>query len=262
MERPLFMEEIGDDGVAHIALTRPDKHNAMNADLVAELTTAFEGIGADPRARCVVLTGEGPSFCAGGDLAWMREMATADAESNLRDAQALGRMLATLDRLPLPTIALVHGAAIGAGLGMVACCDVVIADASARFGMPETRLGLVPGVIAPFVINAIGERAARRYSLTGERFDAADALRLGLVHETVHGGELESRGRAVVDSCLKGAPGSQRESKAQLFWLRGRTPGDDAVSDGAARIAQRRASEEGQEGMSAFLEKRKPNWTP
>jgi methylglutaconyl-CoA hydratase len=262
MQRPLFMEEIGDDGVGHIALTRPDKHNAVNRELIDELTAALHGFGSDPRVRCVVLTGEGPSFCAGGDLEWMRHMATADVEENLADAQALGRLLTTLDELPRPTMALVHGAAIGAGLALVACSDVVIADSAAVFAMPETRLGLVPGVVAPPVVTAIGERAARRYSLTGERFGAAEAHRLGLVHEVVHGGALNSRGREVIESILKGAPGSQRESKAQMHWLRGRALDAAAVRDGATRIAQRRASAEGQEGMAAFLDKRKPSWTP
>lgn len=262
MERPLFMEEIGDDGVTHVALTRPDKHNAVGPELIAELTAAFSGFAEDSRVRCLVLTGEGPSFCAGGDLGWMRQMSQADAETNLEDAKALGGLLSTLDTLPIPTVALVHGAAIGAGFALCACCDVVLADRTAQFALPETRLGLVPGVVAPFAIRALGERAARRYSLTGEQFDAETATRLGLVHEVVHGGQLWDRGREVLDSLLKGAPGSQCESKAQIQQLRGRLHLDAAVEDGAARIAKRRVSAEGQEGMAAFLDKRDPSWRP
>lgn len=262
MERPLFMEEIAADGVARITLTRPAKRNAVNGALIREMTDALDGIARDSRARCLVLAGEGEAFCAGGDLAEMSELAEADLDRNRADADALGQLLKTLDGFPMPTVALVHGAAIGAGLGIVACCDIVVADQTAAFALPESRLGLVPGVIAPFVAAVTGERWARRYSLTGERFDASTAQFLGLVHELVHGGTLESQGRQVVDAVLAGAPEAQRESKAQLQSLRGRTPDEQAVGDGAERLAKRRVSKEGREGVRAFVEKRKPAWTP
>ena len=262
MERPLFLEEIDDDGVARVTLTRPSKHNAMNAALVSELTTALEGLASDARTRCLVLAGEGESFCAGGDLEAMAALADADESAIRADADALAALLTTLDRFPMPTMALVHGAAIGGGLGLVACCDIVVADSSARFAMPEARLGLVPGVIAPFVAAAIGERRARTYSLTGDRFDAAEGHAFGLVHVHVHGGGLETRGREIVDSLLKGAPGAQHDSKMQLQGLRGGGPDDATISDGAARLAVRRASEEGREGIRAFLDKRRPAWRP
>jgi methylglutaconyl-CoA hydratase len=260
MERPLFLEEIDNEGVARVTLTRPSKHNAINSALVTELATALDGLASDSRTRCLVLAGEGESFCAGGDLEAMQALADANESAIREDADALATLLTTLDRFPLPTLALVHGAAIGAGLGLVACCDIVVADSSARFAMPEARLGLVPGVIAPFVSAAIGERWARYYSLTGERFDAAAAHAYGLVHAHVHGGGLEPRGREIIDSLLRGAPAAQRESKAQLQGLRGGAPVDDTIADGAARLARRRASDEGREGIRAFLDKRRPSW--
>lgn len=262
MQHSFFFEEIDDKGVARLRLTRPDKHNAVNADLIAELSVALEGLSSDPRVRCLVLEAEGPSFSAGGDIAWMREMAGSDRAANLKDAQRLGHLLETLDHLPLPTVAAVHGAAIGAGLGLVACCDVVVAESSAVFAMPESHLGLVPGVIAPFLINTIGESAVRYHSLTGVRFDAEAGQRLGLVHRIALSGHLDSEVRDVTDRILRGAPGAQSDSKAQILRLRGKSHEADAVAEGAEVLADRRVSGEAKEGLSAFLEKRKSSWAP
>jgi len=260
MERPLFLEEIDDDGVAHIALTRADKRNAFNAQLISELTAALRGFDDDPRVRCLVLTAEGNAFSAGADLEWMRAMSKADEAENLKDARALATLLETLDGFSRPTLALVQGAAIGGGLGLVACCDIAIASDGAVFALPEVRLGLTPATIHPYVVAAIGYRAARRYSLTGERFDAHEAHRLGLIHEVVGWGSLQSRGREIVESLLKGGPEAQADAKAQLRALYNRSLNAELQADAARRIATRRASDEGREGIAAFLEKRSPDW--
>lgn len=260
MDRPLFLEEIGEDGVAHVALTRPDKHNAFNADLIAELTATLEGFETDERVRCVLLTGEGRNFSAGADLDWMKSMADAGEAENLDDARALAGLMEALDGLSRPTVALVQGAAIGGGLGLVACCDVAVAAQGAFFALTEVRLGLIPAVIQPYVVAAIGHRATRYYTLTGERFEAAEALRLGLVHKVAPADELHTAGRKVVDSLLKGGPAAQAEAKDQLRTLRGPVEAAEAREDAAQRIARLRVSEQGQEGIGAFLEKRKPWW--
>ncbi len=262
VEYPLFLEEIGEEGVATLTLTRPDKHNAFNADLIAQLTAALKGLESDRRVRCVLLTAEGKSFSAGADLNWMRAMAQASKTENLEDARALASLMETLDGLAKPTIALVQGPAIGGGVGLVACCDVVVAAQEAVFALSEVRLGLIPAVIQPYVAAAIGLRAARRYTLTGERFDAPTAQRLGLVHEVVPGMQLSQTCTRIVRALLKGGPEAQHAAKEQLRWLRGREPDESVREDGAMRIAALRVGPEGQEGISAFLEKRSPEWAP
>lgn len=262
VEYPLFMEDIGAGGVATLTLTRPDKHNAFNAELISELTTALQGMESDRRVRCVVLAAEGKSFSAGADLNWMRSMAGASQEENLEDARALARLMETLDGLAKPTVALVQGAAIGGGVGLVACCDIALASEDAIFALSEVRLGLIPAVIQPYVAGAIGVRAARRYTLTGERFDAQEAHRLGLVHQVASPLQLGPARDRLVRALVKGGPEAQREAKAQLRWLRGKEPDESVREDGARRIAALRVGAEGQEGISAFLEKRGPNWIP
>jgi methylglutaconyl-CoA hydratase len=262
MERPLFLEELDDRGVAHIALTRPDKHNAFNADLIAELTTALQGIDSDDRVRCLLLTAEGRSFSAGADLTWMRAMAQAGEAENLADARKLAKLLETLDGLSKPTVALVQGAAIGGGVGLVACCDVVLAAQEAVFALSEVRLGLIPATIQPYVMQAIGPRQATRYTLTAERFGAEEAHRIGLVHEVVGIHGLRERGERVIAELLKGGPAAQAAAKDQLKALRGQGPDPHVHAAAAGRIARIRASAEGQEGIAAFLEKRDPNWRP
>lgn len=260
MLKPLFLEEITDDGVAWVTLTRPEVHNAFNDDLVGELTTALQGLGTDERVRAVVLSARGRSFSAGADLNWMQRMAGFSEQENLRDAQALAGLMRTLNHLPKPTVTLVQGPAIGGGVGLVACCDIAIAAETANFCLSEVKLGLIPAVIAPYVLAAMGERAARRYFLTAEPFGAREALALGLVHEVVPDEALEDAGARTVKALLRGGPNAQGAAKELIFAV-ARRPVDEAmVADTAARIARLRASAEGREGIAAFLEKRKPRW--
>ena len=259
---PLFLEEIGEHGVAWITLTRSDVHNAFNDQLIDRLTGCLDSLGSDERVRAVVLAAKGRSFSAGADLKWMKSMADATEEKNLNDARALAGLMRTLNSFPKPTLALVQGAAYGGGVGLVACCDVVLATEEAAFSLSEVKLGLIPAVIAPYVIVAIGQRAARRYFLTGERFSAWEAQRLGLVHEVVAPGELESRGRRMLDVFLSGGPQAQVEAKDLILALSGRGLGADVVEETAQRIARIRSSTESREGVGAFLEKRRPAWVP
>jgi methylglutaconyl-CoA hydratase len=260
MERPFFLEEIDERGVVHIALTRPDKHNAFNDELIRELTSSLRGYDDDERVRMLVLTAQGKSFSAGGDLNWMQAMAAKSEQENLADARALAGLMEALDAFSKPTMALVQGPAIGGGLGLVSCCDIVVASESALFALSETRLGLIPAVIQPYVLQAIGERAARRYTFTAERFSAQEAHRLGLVHVLTSWHDLRTRGEELIQEVLKGGPTAQVEAKAHLRALRTTAPGKEVSEDAAQRIARLRASPEGQEGIAAFLEKRKASW--
>jgi len=217
-------------------------------------------MAGDPDVRAVVLAGAGRSFSAGADLNWMRRTADYSEVENLADARALAGLMRTLDRLPKPTVALVQGAAYGGGVGLVACCDIAVASTAAVFSLSEVRLGLLPSVISPYVVDAIGPRAARRYFLTAERFDAAEARRLGLVHEVVAPEDLEAAGARVLAALAECGPAAQAASKALVARV-ARGPIDDAmVEDTARRIAALRATPEGREGVMAFLEKRKPSW--
>jgi len=247
------------DGVATVTLNRPDRHNAFDDALIARLTRAFEDLGADPAVRAVVLAAEGRSFSAGADLGWMQRMAGYSEAENLADARALGRLMHVLNDLPKPTVALVQGAAIGGGVGLVAACDIAIAAEPAVFALSEVRLGLVPAVISPFVVQAIGARAARRYFLTAERFDAATARDLGLVHRVVPAADLAAEGRQVLARLAEGGPTAQAAAKRLIFDVMDRPPAD-VLDDTARLIAEIRASDEGREGVAAFLEKRKPAW--
>ncbi|WP_455373118.1 enoyl-CoA hydratase-related protein [Limibacillus halophilus] len=260
MERPFFIQEIGDKGVARITLTRPDKHNAFNDKLIVELTQALNGLDSDERVRLVVLAAEGNSFSAGADLNWMKSMAKFGEAENLADAGQLAGLMSTLDGLSKPTLALVQGPAIGGGVGLVACCDIAIAAESAFFCLSEVRLGLSPSVISPYVIAAIGRRAARRYFLTAERFPAAEAKRLGLVHEVTPGQGLEAKGAELIESLLQGGPGAQAATKDLIAHVADSPIGPDISADTAARIARLRVGEEAQEGMEAFFARRKPDW--
>lgn len=248
------------DRVAVVALCRPDVHNAFNDALIAELSHALRALDADPAVRVVVLTGQGRSFCAGADLEWMQRMAAYGQAENLADAGALAGMLATLARMGKPTIARVHGAAFGGGVGLVACCDIAIAAEEATFALSEVRLGLVPATIGPYVIEAIGAREARRYFLTAERFDAAEAHRIGLVHEVVPADELDGRIESLVEVLLQAGPMAQSAAKALIRAVADRPPDDAVIADTVQRIAAVRASPEGREGVAAFLERRRPAW--
>ncbi|RMF10324.1 MAG: enoyl-CoA hydratase/isomerase family protein [Alphaproteobacteria bacterium] len=257
----IILTEIDERGVATVTLNRPDRHNAFNEEVIARLTETFGVIEADPRTRVMVLTGAGKSFSAGADLNWMRKFIDYSVAENIADARKLAAMLDTLNSLALPTIACVNGPAYGGGVGLVACCDIAIATEPALFALTEVRLGLTPATISPYVVAAIGARQARRYFLTAERFDAYAAQAMGLVHEVVpDADEMAVMREQLVDAILKNGPGAVSAAKELVFAVNGR-PIDEALQDDTARrIAERRTSEEGQEGLAAFFEKRKPKW--
>jgi methylglutaconyl-CoA hydratase len=243
----LRLEQDGD--LLRVTLARPDRRNAFDAELIRELTEAFAEIGDDVRA--VLLAGEGKSFCAGADVDWMRSSIELSYEENVADARRLRMMLEAIDACPAPVIARVHGHALGGGCGLVACSDIVVAAPDTVFAFSEVKLGIIPAVISPFALAKIGPSAARRYFVTGEAFDAATALRIGLVHEV--GAELDAAVERIVAQLRSAAPEAARHAK-KLVLERPDGLGTER------RIAQRRTSEEGQEGLRAFLEKRDPSW--
>lgn len=248
--------------VATLSMNRPELHNAFDAALIQSLTDALLALGADPAVRVVVLAGTGPSFSAGADLQWMRAMATASQEENRLDSLALARLMRTLDELPKPTIARVQGASFGGGVGLVACCDIAIAAEGARFGLTESRLGLLPAVISPYVIAAIGPRQARRWFATGEHFDAATALQIGLVHQVVPADALDATVQAQLDLLAKTGPVASSSAKVLVREVCAAGADRDGLDRAnAGLIAALRASDEGREGLSAFLEKRPARWT-
>ena len=244
---------------AFVTLNRPDVRNAFNAELIDELTDCFEDLHDDDDLRAVVIGGAGKVFCAGADLNWMRDAIDQSEEANREGARRMAAMFRTIDEAPFPVIGRVQKAAFGGGLGLVSVCDVVVADDDAKFSFSETRLGLAPAVIAPFALRRIGVAQARRYFLTAEAFSAADAARLGLVHETCDEDELDDRVKSLTGRFLKNGPHAVREAKAHIRRMT-EMPFDDALEDSAGQIAQLRASAEGQEGVRAFLEKRTPSW--
>jgi len=250
------------ESVALVALARPEVHNAFDETLIAELTRALQALDADVAIRAVVLLGQGRSFCAGADLNWMKKMAGYGHAENLADANALAAMLKTLHRLTKPTIARVHGSAFGGGVGLVACCDIAFATHDATFSLSETKLGLIPATIGPYVVEAMGARHARRYFLTAERFTAAEAFRIGLVHDICPSDELDPRINELLGALVVAGPNAQAEAKALLRAVGARPIDDAVIADTARRIARVRGSPEGKEGVAAFLEKRSPAWVP
>ena len=265
MTEPVRMERAGAGGVvAHVVLDRPDVHNAFDAGMIDAVRQTFARLSNEsPSAlRAVVLRGEGASFCAGADVAWMRASAGLTREQNEADAMALSAMLDAIDRCPAPVIARVQGVALGGGMGLCAVSDLVIAEAGARFGFTETKLGILPAVIAPFVVAKIGETHARALFPGGRRFDATRAVRIGLVHELVEGeAALDRAVEAAIDDILRAGPTAARAAKAIVREIRG-LPHESTRWHTARRIAGQRVSEEGQEGLRAFLEKRRPAWAP
>jgi methylglutaconyl-CoA hydratase len=257
----LAVERQGPIGL--VTLNRPERHNAFDDALIAELTEALRSMEAEEGIRVVVLSGAGKSFSAGADLNWMRRMAGFSMDENRRDAMGLATLMRTLAHLRKPTVARVQGPAYGGGVGLVACCDVAIATQSATFALTEAKLGLIPSVISPYVIAAIGERAARRYFLSSERMDAGEAFRLGLVHDlAASDGDLDEKIGIVVDSMLACGPVAQREAKDLIRAMAGRPVTSELIQDTAERIAKLRSSPEGREGIASFLEKRRPSWVP
>ncbi len=257
-EHPLVLERTG--AIARLRLDRPALHNAFDAGLISALTAALEQLAADADVRVVVLEGSGASFSAGADLNWMRGMAAASEEENRQDALALARLMRTLDELPKPSIARVHGAAFGGGVGLVACCDIAIGVPAAKFGLTESKLGLLPAVISPYVIAAIGAREARRWFATAEIFDAAMALRIGLLHEVVEADALDAAIERQIALLLKAGPQAAAGAKRLVARVAASADRDRTDRDNADLIAGLRISPEGQEGLSAFLDKRAPGW--
>jgi methylglutaconyl-CoA hydratase len=255
-----LLESIDERGVATLTLNRPERHNAFDGRLVAHLTDALRTLDARADVRVVLIRGNGQSFSAGGDIDWMKRMAAASFEENLADAGALAELMHGLDRLSKPTIAFVHGAAYGGGVGLAACCDIVIATESASFCLSEARLGIIPAVIGPFVIRAIGARQARRYALTAEVIFARTAREIGLVHEAASEEEAPILCEKIVAALLRCAPGAQAEAKFLVAFCQARAIDGELARETARRIAELRASPEGREGLEAFLEKRSPSW--
>lgn len=249
-----------DRSILQVRLNRPQVHNALNPEMIAELTECFSAVQADDGIRAVMLSGEGASFCAGADLNYMQTVAQYSREENVRDATALFDMLTAINGCPVPTLAQVQGAALGGGGGLIACCDVVVASEDTRFGFTEAKLGILPAVISPFVIAKIGESHARALITTAERFDAHRALLIGLAHHVVPAQTLQSAVEREVRELISSAPGAAAEAKT-LVWTVKHGAGAEVRGHVAETIARLRSGTEGQEGISAFLEKRKPGWT-
>lgn len=255
-----IVSEITPQGVATVTLNRPGIHNAFDDTLIGELTETLRRLDADYEARFLVLGANGNSFSAGADIGWMRRMADYDKRQNRADARLMAELMRTLYEFGKPTIARVQGPAFGGGVGLVACCDIAVASEHAAFALTEVKLGLIPAVIGPYVVKAIGERQARRYFLTGERFDAREALRIGLIHKVVADDALDDWIERMIRQLSGNGPEAMTASKALVRAVSG-APIDATVrEDTARRIAEIRASDEGQEGLDAFLNKRKPDW--
>ncbi len=246
-------------GVARLTLNRPEKHNALNAEMISELTRAAEMLGEDQTVRVVVLDAEGKSFCAGGDLAWMKAQMAADTSTRAREARKLAEMLKVLNLLPKPLIGRVQGAAYGGGVGLMSVCDVVIASQSATFGLTETRLGLIPATIGPYVIARMGEAMARRVFMSARLFDAKEAVSLGLVARIVENDTLDREVEAEIAPYLACAPQAVARAKSLAQYLGSRIEPQD-IDHSIAQLVACWEGPEAQEGISAFFERRKPSW--
>ena len=245
---------------ATLTLTRPELRNAFNDEVIAELTQAFTELGVRDDVRVIVLAAEGPAFCAGADLNWMRRMADYDRAQNLADAARLAEMLRVIHHCPQPVIARVQGDVYAGGMGLVACCDIALSADSAHYCLSETRLGLLPATISPYVLRAMGPRAAQRYCLSAERFDAAEALRIGFVHEVVAADRLDERVDAVAQALVNASPAAVRACKRLLQEVAQREIDAALIAQTVEAIADIRASTEGREGVQSFLQKRQPAW--
>lgn len=247
-------------GVATVTLNRPDVHNAYDDHLVDDLLDALHRLRVHPEVRAVVLTARGRHFCTGADLNWLQRTTRYSDEQNLADARRLAELMDTLNTLPKPTVVKVQGAAFGGGVGLIACCDIAIASQTASFCLSEVRLGLIPAILGPYVLNAIGERQARRYFLSAERFDARQALRIGLVHEVAPPETLDERVEQLLQTLADNGPLAMAATKALIRTVNPRPLGTATVEETARRFAQIRASKEAREGIEAFLNRRKPQW--
>jgi len=248
------------DAVATVTLNRPEMRNAFNQEAIHELAVAFAALSETDGVRAIVLAANGVAFCAGGDLNWMKQMAGYSEEENQQDAMRLADMLRTIYLCPKPVVARVQGDCYAGGMGLAAACDIVVASDNAAFCLSEVKLGLIPATISPYVIKAMGEQAARRYFLTAERFDAAEARRIGLAHEVVEAEALDATVAAIVKSLVSNSPHAVTQAKTLVREIVGQPIGDALVFDTANRIAAIRASDDGREGVASFLEKRKPHW--
>ncbi len=253
--------QIDKRGVATVTLNNPKKHNAFDDTIIAQLTAFFEQIGHNTDVRVMILAATGKNFSAGADLNWMKRMMSYSYDENLEDARALAVMLQTLNFLPVPTIARVQGVSYGGAVGLVSCCDMAVAATGAGFCLSEVKIGLLPATISPYVIDAIGQRAARRYFVTAERFSAQTAAQLGLVSEVVEEDQLDDEINTLIKSLLGNSPAAIKGAKQLVFDVAGREINDELIDFTSERIAEIRVSPEGQEGLSAFFEKRKPLWS-
>lgn len=260
MTTPAPLDIAHDGPIARLTLNRPDMRNAFDDTLIAALTGAVQAAVDDPAVRVLLLTGAGKAFCAGGDLNWMRKMATLTDAENRADAAKLARMLHAIWSCPKPVVACVNGDAYAGGMGLVSACDIAIAADSAHFCLSETRLGLLPATISPYVLRAMGERAANRYFLTAERFDATTAFRLGLVHDVAPLADLAQRAEALCLALCDNGPGAVQASKRLVRDFAGREIDAALIADTVERIAAVRSTDEAREGVGAFLEKREPSW--
>jgi methylglutaconyl-CoA hydratase len=258
----ILIKNTDNRGVLTLTMNRPEVHNAFDADLIEQLTATLKAATNDEAVRLVVITGSGNCFSAGADLNWMRGLVDASLEENEADAMRLAKLIRCLNYLPKPTIAMINGSAFGGGVGLITACDISISVEDALFGLTEARLGLAPAVISAYVIRRIGEHHARRYFLSGERFDAKQALSIGLLHEVVTTGDLEQHVDAIIDQLLKSGPEAVKQCKQLVFEIAGHNRKTQKTIDGytSRLIAKLRVSTEGQEGLAAFLEKRRPDW--
>lgn len=247
-------------GVLTLTLNRPEKHNAMNAELLTALHAALVDAERDSQVRAIMLTGEGASFCAGADIAYMRSMREVSEEGNLEDARLLAQCLRALDEVDRPLIVRVNGNVFGGGVGLVACADIAVGTMPARFALTEVRLGLVPATISPYVIRAIGTRQARRLFLAATSFDASEAQAIGLLHSAVEPAQLDQAVERYADAILQGGPQALREAKRLIRTVEEAADRDTLQEETSRLLAKLRASDEGKEGLSAFLEKRKASW--
>ncbi|KKO45295.1 gamma-carboxygeranoyl-CoA hydratase [Arsukibacterium ikkense] len=249
-------------GVANLVLNRPEVHNAFDDLMIAELIQVLDSLAANDQVKVLLLSANGKNFSAGADLNWMRSMAEKDYQQNLDDANELALLMHKLDKFPKPTVAMVQGAAFGGAVGLVACCDIAVASDTASFCLSEVKIGLIPAVISPYVMRALGERQSRRYFLTAERFSADTAKTLGLLHEVTTPSELTDKTNGFIDNLLQNSPAAISAAKTLLHNIYNRKISNNVVAHTTQAIAEIRVSAEGQEGLSAFLEKRRPGWLP
>lgn len=254
------LEVVIAEGVATVTLNRPDVRNAFNETTIAEITQAFRAVGVDGGVRAVVLAANGPAYCAGADLNWMKKMAGYTHAENRADAAQLAEMLRTIYTCPKPVVAKIQGDCYAGGMGLAAACDIAVAAESANFCLSEVKLGLIPATISPYVIKSMGENAARRYFLTAERFSAQEALRIGFVHQVVAADALDAATADIVKALVSNSPNAVKEAKRLVHDVAGKPLTEALIADTAERIADIRSSDEGKEGVRSFLEKRKPNW--